>query len=214
MIRWYNFFRLAFNALRNWWGDWWNQVMMNIVWFLSILTVILAPPAIFAMYQQNKQVAEGSTSSAREMFKSYRSLFVISWLWMLTNLAVYFVLYTAFGFYGSSSTAWGFWGVIVVVIITLMWLMLQLYTVPVLMWQDEMSLKLAWKNAAVLLLQAPLFSIIFLLFTVIIWIISAISGALMVFGGISLTSVLGCQVVYGRLQALMPEDKNNESTTD
>lgn len=202
MIRWIDFFGIAWEALLNWWGDWWNQALMNLIWLASIVTIIFAPTAVFAMTQQNKRVAEGGTASPSKMIRAYPSLFLVSWAWLLSNLVIYVLLIIAFRFYGQTNTMVGLMALIIVTIIGALWLVLQFYTIPVFMWQEEPSLRLAWQNAFALTVHTPLFSIIFLIVTVGVLIISIASGLFLFLGGISLASVLGCQVVYRRLLAL------------
>ena len=211
MIIWTDFFSYALKALRNWWGDWWNQALMNLLWIVSTVTIIFAPTATLAMYQQNKRVAEGGVASAGDMFRSYRSWFLLSWQWLLSNVVALFVLTFAFRFYGTANTTWGVGGMIVVTILMLIWGLLQVYTLPMLMWQDNHSLTVAWRNSFALIVQAPLFSIIFLIFTIIVWILSAASGVFAFFGGVGLASVLGCQVVYGRLQKMFPDEFSEDA---
>ena len=47
-------------ALSDWWDDWVNMVVINLLWWLCWLTVVLGPPATFGMYYATNQLAHGS----------------------------------------------------------------------------------------------------------------------------------------------------------
>ena len=56
------------NAIKEWAKEWGRQFIMNLVWLVSCMTIVLGPPATFAIYDQNNRVfAEGEVPSPRHV---------------------------------------------------------------------------------------------------------------------------------------------------
>lgn len=193
------------NAIKEWAREWGRQFIMNFIWLVSCLTIVLGPPATFALYEQNNRLAEGAIPSPRAMLRSYKKQFVISWLWALSNLVVFFVSFVSLNFYLNIGTVWGIWLAMLSGIILAFWAAMQLYTPPVLMWQENPSLRMAWRNAFVLSVQSPISSLLYLLIAVVLIVISFGTGVILLIGGPTLVMAIGCQAVYDRLKSLTDE---------
>lgn len=193
------------NAIKEWAKEWGRQFIMNLVWLVSCMTIVLGPPATFALYEQNNRLAEGEVPSPRAMLRSYRKQFVVSWLWALSNLVALFVAIVSLNFYLNIGTVWGIWLALLIGVILIFWITMQLYTPPVLLRQEKPSLPLAWRNAFVLLIQSPIPSLLYLFLAVVLIIISFGTVVILLIGGPTLIIAIGCQTVYDRLKVLVDE---------
>lgn len=194
-------------AIDHWRHDWWNQTLMTLLWLGCTLTIVLGPPATLAIYAQNRRLAEGDAPSAREMWRDLGRVFGVSWRWALGNLLVLTVLGFGFLFYGYNPSAFNVFGMLICGVVSAVWLMMQLYALPVLTWQDELSVWLAWRNAFALLIHAPLQSLLYLLVTAVLWIMCLVLFLPLLAGGVGLIVLVGCTFVYQRLSALEFDDE-------
>jgi uncharacterized membrane protein YesL len=193
------FIKALWKAIKEFAAEWGRELVMSLIWIVSVVTIILGPPATFALYEQNKRLAEGAVPSPRDMLRGFKTYFVVSWLWFLANIVVVIVTFFSFFFYLSLETTWGIMLAGFIAIVALLWATLQLYTLPIMMWQEKQSLRLAWRNGLILLLQAPLVSILFLVITVLLWILSLGTIIVLFMGGAALISAIGCQYIHDRL---------------
>ncbi|MCB0021257.1 MAG: hypothetical protein KDE09_25850, partial [Anaerolineales bacterium] len=79
-------FVIAWRALTVWWDDWLNQLLLNLVWALCWLTVVLGPPATFALMFGAQELARGSSEGLRELAPVARRYFGQAWAWFGLNL--------------------------------------------------------------------------------------------------------------------------------
>src|SRR5690606_35708240 len=80
------------SALRDWWDDWVNLVVINLLLWLAAVTIVLGPPAIFGLYYVTKHLARGQSRGPRTLLEGARRYFWQSWRWMALNLVVAVVI--------------------------------------------------------------------------------------------------------------------------
>lgn len=196
-----NPFTVIKDATLNWWHDWVNQIVLNIVWALCWLTIILGPPATFALYEASSELVRGTAVGLRDMVDSGKQYFLKSWLWLFVNLGVALALVSNYLYYRQLAQAWAIWAEYFVIMLASYWIIIQFYAIPFFMLQTEKSLRLAWRNALVTILKTPIFTIVIILYAVIVLAISVGTGLLLFLGGIPLITILGCQAVRQQVKA-------------
>jgi uncharacterized membrane protein YesL len=187
-------------ALRDWWDDWVNMVVVNLAWVLCWLTVLLGPPATLGLYYVTNRLAHGRSLGLGGLLEGGRRYFLKSWLWSLLNLGAAVIVWANLGFYAQIDAAWA--GLLQGFFLTLglVWLVVQFYALPYLMEQEQKHLRLALRNGLFTMLAAPGY-------TVVVAGLAALIGALSIalilplfLGGPCLIAVLGNRAVLERLE--------------
>lgn len=139
-------------ALLDLWDDLWNAVVCNLIWLVSLALVIPGPPATLALFYYANRLAHGEAADLGDFFRALRRYWSPAWRWGLANLALLLILagdialLTPSGPAITLRLAQGFY-----LALLLIWLLLQLFTLPFLFEQETPRLRQAWRNAAVLL---------------------------------------------------------------
>jgi len=187
-------------ALSDWWDDWINMALINLVWLLCWVTIVLGPPATFGLYYVTNQLAHGRSLGLRGLVEGGKRYFAKSWLWMLLNLVVALVLAVNIWFYGQFDADWA--GIVRAfpLFLGLAWLVIQFYALPYLMEQKEESLKLALRNGLFTLLAAPGYTAVVAGLAALIAVLSVWLVAPLLIGGPCLIATLGNRAVRERLE--------------
>lgn len=150
-------FRVFWAALKDYYEEMFRLVGANLLWLLAIPLVVTLPPATAGMFYLANQVAHHKSVELGMFFEGFKKYFVKSWLWVLLNVGVLFVLYVNLVFYGER--VGGQLGSIVqglFVGLGVMWCLIQLYVFPMLLEQQEPRLLLALRNAALMAFASPI----------------------------------------------------------
>jgi uncharacterized membrane protein YesL len=98
----------------------------------------------------------------------------------------------------------GFWAILgrdLVILLGIAWLVIQFYTIPILMIQDRNSLKEAWRNSLLMSLASPIYLLVLLIVLALIGLFSLLLVFPIVLGYFSFYSILASQAVKDRLEA-------------
>ncbi len=187
-------------ALSDWWDDWVNMALINLVWLLCWATIVLGPPATFGLYYVTNQLAHGRSLGLRGLLEGGRRYLRKSWLWMLLNLLVAMVSAVNIWFYGQLDADWA--GIVRAfpLLLSLVWLVVQFYALPYLMEQKEESLRLALRNGLFTLLAAPGYTVVVAGLAALIAILSVWLVAPVFLGVPCLIAALGNRAVRERLE--------------
>lgn len=147
-------------ALRDWYDDWVNLFVINVLVLLAWVTVVLGPPATFGMYYVTNQLARGDSQGPRELIQAARQYFGKSWLWMGINIVVAVLVFVNYVFYQQITAVWSIVPQTAFLILGVLWLVMQFYTIPYLMEQETKSLKMALRNSLFTVLGAMLYTIV------------------------------------------------------
>lgn len=134
-------------------------IIINLLWFLLTLPLITAPPAVAGLYYATNRLAHRQSANWRTFFEGFRAHFWLSWRWALANLLVLTILAGDAWFYGRMGWDWSYWLQGVFLALVILWGLLQIYTFPLLLEQEDRRMTTAVRNSAVLYLKHPLFSI-------------------------------------------------------
>lgn len=193
--------RVIGRSIVDWWDGWLDMVLVTILWFLAQLTVVLGPPATFGLYYVVGQMVNGEALGVKGLIQGARQFFGKAWLWGALNLLAIVTLAVNFQFYGAVKATWGFYAQIIVGMIGFLYLATTFYGLAYYMALEQPSLRTAFKNGLLTTLAAPFFSIILMIFCLLV---VALSGVLVIpiFLGLpALIPILGFRGMDDRLIA-------------
>lgn len=173
-------FRVFWEALRDFWEEIFMLALMNILTVVLVVPVVTFPPALAGLWSVANLVVQGNSITWRDYFEAFRRYFWKAWGLALLNLVVITTLVINIWFYAPDNapfeisanlslvirTFWGF--------ATALWVILQLYPLALLLEQEDQRLRVALRNAAVLLFANPGFSLVLVVLLAITGIISAL----------------------------------------
>lgn len=134
-------------------------IYFNLLWFLCSIPLITLPAAIGALYVVVRELGYRRQVSWRDFFQAMRDHFVAGWRWGIVNLVVSFLFVVNFWFYSQLPSPYGLLLTALLVGFLLVWLMVQMYTFPVLLHQEQARIGLAIRNAFALCIHHPIFTL-------------------------------------------------------
>lgn len=187
-------------AVRMWWDNTYQFTLINLLWALCWLTVILGPPATFGLYYAAHRVAREETATVVSLWAGMKRYFVKSWVWMLLNLLVAFIVWLNVGFYAQFGGAW--WATLLQTVFAAFgvgWVLVQFLALPFVMELKDESLRTALRNGAFLFIASPGYML--MLMVVIVALLAASIGLVgpLLFVAASLVALLGTVAVRERL---------------
>jgi hypothetical protein len=180
-----------------WLSGWVTWVPVCFVWVLCWGTVILGPPATFALAQGANYATLGVMPAWGELASFARRYFWISWGWMLLNLtfgglvAAANILLTPTEFL-PGVVKW------VTIVLVGLWLAIQFFTVPYLVLAEEKNLFSSLGDAVRTIYSAPTYALSTAGTGILVGILSLILVAPLIMGGAALVAVLGAQAAIDR----------------
>lgn len=133
-------------------------IVLNVLWFIALLPIVTAAPATGALFYATNRLAHGKPADTRVFIEGLRKYFWRSWLWGTLNIFAAVVLVSNFIFYGQFGDSWAAWVRAVVIAVSLVWVVIQLYTFPLMIEQEKPLLRQALRNSFVILLKRPFYS--------------------------------------------------------
>ena len=133
-------------------------ITLNLVWLITSLPLITLIPSTAALLYATNRLAHGKVADAHTFFEGFRLFFRRSWLWGLLNVLVAVILASNFIYYGRLQEKWATVADAIVIVVTVIWLSLQVYSFPLLLEQEKPSLRLALRNSLILLIRRPFFT--------------------------------------------------------
>ncbi|MEW5869733.1 MAG: YesL family protein [Chloroflexota bacterium] len=149
------FFGTLFNWLVEAFDSFFELMVWNLLWLVFTLLVVTAPPASAALYYATNRLAHGQRANWRDFFTGLRQHFWLGWRWGLLNLVIIFVLLSNYIFYGSFEGGWVSWVQGVFLALIFLWLLLQIFTFPLLLEQQDQRLRTALRNSLVFYVKRP-----------------------------------------------------------
>lgn len=176
------------------WEEWLLLIVMNLIWLVATLTIVAGPPVWVALYAVAQRTVQGRKPALRDLWQSSRRYWWQSWLWALVNLLLLAILSFAYLFYAEIAHGWGSILQMVVATVLVLWLLAQLYTVPVLVVQSEPSLRQAWLTAWQLTWRYPGITVALALSTLTLGGVTILTqGMFFVLAGPALLALIACQ---------------------
>jgi uncharacterized membrane protein YesL len=194
----------ALRVLRRSFSDEWNQMavflVVNLLWLLGTVTIVLAPPALFGMFYVANEAAHKRGVEIRDFFGGARQYFGKSWTWGVVNLIVAVLFWANFTFYprfaGQLTTPL----LVITVALLVVWLSVQLYTIPYLMELETPLVRLALRNGLFTALASPLLTLCLGVAVGLIVLLCLIQPTFAVFGLGTFIGLISNHAVLERLE--------------
>lgn len=184
----------------SWWYDWVTVAVINIAWVFCTLTVVLAPPALFALVASTRELLYGRSIEFGDFVRHFKRNVWLGWRWAIINIVVIVPGIISLIFYSRLQPPLAMVPVGATVTVLVLWLITQAYAVPYLLWQDERRIFTALRNGFVTFVSAPLFTVIVLAFGAFMLVTSIVFVAVFFLGGPAFLAVLGNHMVRNRLE--------------
>ena len=196
----------AWHVFRKTLSDLWDEMyvlaMVNVLWVALNLLLITGPPATAGLFVLTHRLARGQATGLRDFFEGLRRYFWRSWLWALVAGAGFFVLGGDVVLTGLLSDAdyivliQGFF-----LMLLFLWAFLLLYAFPLILEQEQPSLRLALRNALVMFATNPSFSIAIFGLALLAALLSTLLVAPWGVITVAFLALLGNHAVLDRLEA-------------
>jgi hypothetical protein len=153
-----DYIRTVLETIRYDFGD---LMVSNILWLLLCLPIITIPPAFAGLYYATSQLAQTELSTRQTFFEGFKKYLFPSYFWFFSNVIVVGLLLFNIDF--SIKFPQVVWlqllrGVYWVLLGS--WMLLQIYTFPLIIQQDKPRLFLALRNSIILWFKNVLFSLL------------------------------------------------------
>jgi uncharacterized membrane protein YesL len=151
-------------------------ITINFLWFFACLPIVTAIPATGALFYSTNKLVHGNGADWRTFVEGFRACFRFSWGWGLLNVIVVVLLVSNYLFYAQMQRGAGTlpWLPALVIVITFLWLMLQVYIFPLMLQQEKPSLRNALRNALIILIRRPFYTVAVTLVIVLIVVVSTL----------------------------------------
>lgn len=181
-------------------------VFMSIAWWIGLLPIVTIAPVTMATNRVANRIANYKRVDNSFFWEGLRQHIGRGWLLMFITLGVPAAVVFNIWFYANSQ------GYLRIVGVAWMWmlllvLMISQYLFPLFWQQDEPSIKLALRNSAILALRHPLYTLLILLFQLLLLALSVGLTLPLVLLWPALTALTGNFALAGLLQemGLAPE---------
>ncbi|MGQ0604407.1 MAG: hypothetical protein ACT4QE_22225, partial [Anaerolineales bacterium] len=157
-------------------------------------------PATFGMYYVAHRLAREQTISLGDLWIGLRRYFVKSWLWMLFNLVVAFVVWINISFYSQFGGAW--WATLlqgVLVSFGAGWAMMQFFAVPYVLELKAESFRTGLRNSAYTFLASPAYALTLIVLAGLVLAGSVALVGPLLLGAASFVALLGAFAVRERI---------------
>ncbi len=171
-------FRIFWEALKDFWDELLLLVLMNIVTTLLAIPVVTFPPALAGLWNTANRVAEGKAIGWNDYFEGFRRYFWKAWGLALLNILVAAIVLSNIRFYASDIAPFeigptlSLWIRAFFAAAAFLWLVIQMYPVALLLEQEDQRLRVALRNAAVLFVANPGFTLVLALLLLMVAVIS------------------------------------------
>lgn len=177
-------------------------------WVLIFIPIILASPATGGLYYATNQMAHGRDGGLSVYWEGLKSYIWPSYRWGIMNLVIAFLISVNIWFYGNSTWQIAPYLRIVFIVSAIFWAVIQMYTFPFMIEQEEPLLKTALRNSLIATARYPLRSFgIFLLVLAIAFVSTYFYFVLWVVISISLIAYLSNKNTLVVLEKLLAKDK-------
>ena len=169
---------MIFNAVKKAMLDLWEELLLlgvfNLIWCLGTLLILPWPFVTFGLFYTVRDVSQGKAIKFRDFFVYGRQKWKEAYIWGGVNVAVILVAWLNLRFYAAIEARWA--GLLQVFIIALLvfWGVLQLVALPIYPRLETPGLKLALRNALVVVGRYPLAILVLVIFIVLSGIIASI----------------------------------------
>ena len=193
-------FPVILDAIKIWWKDWANQVVVALIAILLSLTVVLYPAALFGVYEQALDLSHGIRTGIMGFWQGFKRYWRKSLPWGLLNLLVLVILGFNVWFYRNVEHPIALFLMVLMMFLLLLWLVWQFYAVSCFFLQEKKTLKIAWKNGWAIILLQPGYAILIAIVMLILLVLSLTTFIPLCLGSIPLIAILGLRAVQATIK--------------
>lgn len=189
-------------ALVDLWDNAFLVIFCSLVWLFLILLIIPGPPATVAIFSISTGIVQREhLLEFRDYLRAVGRYFVLGWRWAAVNIPVLAILLIDIRAVPEMLPASAALPLQLFLFLALaVWVVVNWYALAFLFQQEELSVRQALRNGAVMLLQNPLFSLVLTVITaVLLWLSFLLVIVNLLFGPM-LVALLGTHAVGNRLE--------------
>ena len=187
--------RVFWGAIKDVWEELFILALMNLVTVLLLVPVVTFPPALAGMWAAANLAARGKSIAWSDYFGAFKSYFGKAWALAGINIGIIATLAFNIWFYGPEVSPFNlsdtvslmiraFWTSILVI-----WVFLQLYPFAMLLEQEDQRIRVALRNALVLLAAHPGFSLLLGIILLVLIAVSVVIPALLALISLAVVAV-------------------------
>ncbi|MHB0875545.1 MAG: DUF624 domain-containing protein [Anaerolineae bacterium] len=213
-------FRTIGRSFRDWWDEMFLMVGINLVWALLALPVVTLFPATMGAMNVAYDKVRGRRVEFDLFWKGFRRYFGKSWALGAINTIVTILIIVNIVFY-LQQPSWLFYLTIIWIYALLIWMGVIIYVFPLAIEQDDKSVKLIYRNAALLALGRPVFTLVIAIVQLLLLAASIILSPLLLLVYIPLSSLISNHALLisleevetrrSRLAARQAEEEKDET---
>ena len=182
-------FRAIGRSFRDWWDEMFLMVGINLVWALLALPVVTLFPATMGAMSVASEKARGRRVEFELFWRGFRRYFGKSWALGAINSVVTILIVVNIVFY-LQQPSWLFYVTIIWLYVLLIWLGVIVYVFPLAIEQEDKGVKLIYRNAALLALGRPVFTLLVAIIQVLLLALSIVLSPLLLLVYIPLSSLI------------------------
>jgi uncharacterized membrane protein YesL len=137
------------------WDELYPLVGINLVWVVLTVLVLPAFPALAGLFYTTNRITDGESAGIGDFFEGFKRYFIPSLKYGLINIGVYYLTIRNIQFYARYEGL----GFILLqyffLSLVILWSILQVYVFPLLIEQDEPSIRTGLQNSVVVFLKFP-----------------------------------------------------------
>jgi len=187
--------RVFWGSVKDVWEELFMLALMNLVTTLFLIPIVTFPPALAGLWSVSNIAAQGKSIAWSDYFDAFKRLFGKSWALAGINIGVIVTLVLNIWFYqpgrpplnlGDTASLMirAFWTSLLVI-----WVFLQMYPLALLIEQEDQRIRLALRNALVLLAANPGFTLLLGLLLLVIIAVSVVIPALLALISLAIVAV-------------------------
>lgn len=170
-------FKTLWEAIKEAYHEITRLVVLNLLWVLCSATIVLLPAATAALYDTIREMLAADIDfSYRLFFSALKKYIFRGWLWFIPNLVLVPIFLLNILIFAVENATLTMIVKIGNLILLLIWTWFQTFLYPLLMEQEQQTIRLALRNALVVLIKFPA---AYLVTTLFVWIFMIISIVLM-----------------------------------
>ena len=175
-------FRVFGLSVRDLYEDLFMYAGLNLLWWLCALVIVLIPPATAGLMYLTNEVAHERRVEWRMVLTGARLYFWRSWQITIVALGGAIILVTNVWFYVNNTTGILQYLTILWIYLLIIWVVAQIYAFPLMIQMEQPRILPIYRNALLLTLSRPLFTILVILLLVVATVIGGALAILLILG--------------------------------
>ncbi len=182
--------RVFGRSFRDWWDDMFLMVGVNLMWGLLAIPIITLFPATMGAYYLTSAKAQGRRIEFDLFWQGFRQYFGKSWALGAINTVITVLLVVNILFYIQQPN-WLFYLTIIWLYLLILWIGILIYVFPLALEQDNKSVRLIYRNAVLLAMGRPVFTLVIAILSVLLLAASIVLSPLLLLVYIPLSALVG-----------------------